>query len=123
MKATLDEVTLNGVVYVPKGESASFAPSVEGMPLVIIRASQSGVHYGYLKNRTDDVVELVNSRRLWYWSGAASLSQLAVDGSSNPDACKFSVITPNITVLGVCEVITVTSRAQKIIDGVPQWKA
>lgn len=123
MKQTIQEIEINGVTYVPKSEATATAPSIDGLPLVIIRASSSGVHYGYLKSRTGDEVELVNARRLWYWSGAASLSQLAVDGTSKPKDCKFSVITPAITVLGVCEVIPVTSVAQKVIDGVQQWRS
>lgn len=32
---------------------------------------------------------LKNARRLWYWDGAASISQIAVDGVSKPENCKF----------------------------------
>jgi len=123
MKQTLNEIEINGVVYVPKNDSASLAPTTDGMPLVIVRASSSGVHYGYLKSRKDTEVELVNARRLWYWKGACSLSQLATDGSKNPSECKFSVPVPMITVLEVCEILTVTNEAKKNIDGVPQWKS
>ena len=122
MKSNINEIEINGVAYVPKGEVSSMAPQCDGLPLVIIRAVTSGVHYGYLKSRKDSEVELVNSRRLWYWSGACSLSQLAVDGTTKPQDCKFSVVTPAITVLGVCEIIAVTASAKTIIDGVPQWK-
>ena len=122
MKQNINEIEINGVVYVPKGDTASMAAPCDGLPLVIIRAVSSGVHYGYLKNRKDTEVELVNARRLWYWSGACSLSQLAVDGTTKPKDCKFSVITPAITVLGVCEIIGVTATAKAVIDGVSPWK-
>ncbi|MCF0120546.1 MAG: hypothetical protein HUJ65_02815, partial [Oscillospiraceae bacterium] len=36
-------------------------------------------------------VELTQCRRIWYWSGAASLSQLANDGVRKPDECKFTI--------------------------------
>ena len=122
MKATMNEVEINGVMYVLKGNEASMAPSLDGLPLVIIRTQSAGVHYGYLKSRTGSEVELLNSRRIWYWDGAASLSQLAVDGVSKPQNCKFTVTVPIIIVLGVLEIIPVSSVAQKSINGVTPWK-
>jgi hypothetical protein len=54
-------------------------------PFVIIRGKYSGVHAGYLKEDLGNEVILNNSRRLWMWKGAASLSQLAVDGVNFPN--------------------------------------
>ena len=122
MKATLDEVTLNGVVYVPKTQTAQVVLSTDGMPLVIIRAQAAGVHYGYLKSRVGGEAVLLNTRRIWYWDGAASLSQLAAEGVSKPQNCRFSVPLAEITVIGVIEVLPVTEAAQKSIDGVKPWK-
>lgn len=118
----MNEVEINGVVYVPKGTEAAPAPSLDGLPLVILRTQSAGVHYGYLKNRVGGEATLLNTRRIWYWDGAASLSQLALEGVSKPQNCKFTVVNDEITVLGVIEVIPVTSGAQKIIDGVKPWK-
>lgn len=33
-----------------------------------------------------------NVRRIWYWEGANTLSQLAVDGTQLPDKCKFTAV-------------------------------
>lgn len=118
----MNEVEINGVVYVPKDKAASMAPVVDGLPLVILRAQSSGVHYGYLKSRNGGEAVLNNARRIWYWDGAASLSQLAVDGVSKPENCKFTVVVPEITVLGVIEVIPVSESARRSIDGVKPWK-
>lgn len=125
MKQDIGSLTINGVEYVRKSdiESSSPAPSRDGLPLVIIRSEKSGVHYGYLKSRNGQEVELLGSRRLWYWSGAASLSQLALEGTSSPSNCKFTVALPSITVLGVIEVIPVSSVAKAIIDAVKIWRA
>lgn len=119
----MNEVEINGVVYVPKGTDQSFAPNVDGYPLVIIRAASAGVHYGYLHSRVGDEVVLKRSRRVFYWSGACSLSQLAVDGTAKPAECKISVDVPEIVVLGVIEIIPVTSKAKASIDGVKEWKS
>ena len=58
---------------------------------VIVRGDASGVFYGTLKGKSGREVTLSRCRRIWYWDGAASISQLAVDGTSNPGNCKFTV--------------------------------
>ena len=122
MKQDINEIELNGQVYVRKGSVSDTAPSHDGLPLVILRTQSAGVHYGYLKTRTGSEGVLVNARRLWYWDGAASLSQLAVDGVSKPSNCKFTVPVAEITVLGIIEVIPVTAAAKASVDGVKPWK-
>lgn len=89
---------------------------------VIIRADRAGVFFGTLKERSGSEVTITNVRRLWYWEGAASLSQLAVDGTANPNGCKFTVSVPEMTVLGVIEIIPCTDKAIKSIEGVKEWK-
>ncbi len=92
---------------------------------VIIRASQAGCFYGEILSRSDDGtrVTLKNARRLWYWAGAASLSQLAQEGTSKPASCKFPLSVDQQEVLGVIEVIQTTKAARKSIEGVPVWRA
>lgn len=89
---------------------------------VIIRTESAGVHYGTLQIRDGRECVLSNARRLWYWQGAASLSQLSVDGPKDPDACKFSVRVEQILLLEAIEIIPVTDRAEKVIEGVNEWK-
>ena len=93
------------------------------LPYVIIRASEAGVFAGELRTRAGAEAVLVNARRLWYWDGAATLSQLANDGVSKPQNCKFPAEVPTIIILGVIEVIPATDRARKSIAGVEEWKA
>jgi hypothetical protein len=89
---------------------------------VIVRTYSAGVHYGELKSRNGKEVELINSRRIWYWDGAASLSQMAVDGVNKPNDCKFSVAVPYIILTEAIEIIPCTADAIKSIEGVPVWK-
>lgn len=88
----------------------------------IIRCDRAGVFYAEIKERRGDEADLVNARRLWYWDGAASLSQLATEGVKAPENCKFTVTVPSMTVLGVIEVIPCTKEAVESIEGVPVWK-
>ena len=62
----------------------------KNMPYVIVRCTHAGVHAGELMARKGQEVELRNARRIWYWTGAASLSELAVYGSKSPSTCKIA---------------------------------
>ena len=89
---------------------------------VIIRGSRSGVEFGTLVAQNGSEVTLENARRIWYWSGAASLSQLAKDGTANPCNCKFTVTVDSITILDAIEIIPCTEKAIKSIEEVSVWK-
>ena len=88
----------------------------------IIRSANAGVFAGIVESRKGDEVRLSNCRRVWYWKGAATLSQLAIDGTSDPAGCKFPAPTKDHTVLGVCEVIVCSAKARKSIELVPVWR-
>ena len=90
---------------------------------VIVRTYSAGVFAGVLKSRKGMEVVVTNARRLYYWSGAASLSQLAVDGTSNPDNCKFPVAVPEVTLTQVIEILPLSDKAKKSIDSVKIWSA
>lgn len=89
---------------------------------VIIRGDRSGVFFGTLAARAGREVKLTKCRRLWYWSGAASLSQLAVDGVANPDGCRFTVTVDEIVILDAIEIIPCTEKAISSIEGTHEWR-
>lgn len=89
---------------------------------VIIRADRAGVFFGEIKERNGAEVTMTNCRRLWYWNGAASLSQLATEGVKKPGDCKFTVTVDEMTILGVIEIIPCTAKAVESINRVPVWK-
>lgn len=89
---------------------------------VIVRTYSAGVFAGTLKSREGQEVVLTNARRLWYWVGAASLSQLSVDGVSKPKQCKFPVAVPEVTLLQAIEILPLSDKAKASIDGVPIWQ-
>lgn len=96
------------------------------MKYVIARSRDAGVCAGYLKSQSKDgkQVVLVDSRRLWYWKGAASLHQLANEGVKYPAECKFpAVLRSDHQMTEVCEVLGVTKAAQASIASVPVWQA
>ena len=121
-KTDINEISINGVDYVRKGTEQTPAPEVDGMPYVIVRCESAGVFAGYLKERNGEEATILRARRLWYWSGAASLSQLAVDGTKKPGDCKFPTEVSQIEVTRVIEVLQVTAKAQESIQGVAIWQ-
>lgn len=88
----------------------------------IVRGRGFGVFAGTVEAVDGDQVLLKNARRLWYWEGAASLSQVAVDGVKNPGACKFTLTVESVLLRDYVEIIPTTERAQASIEGVPVWK-
>ena len=89
---------------------------------VIVRTYSAGVFAGILKSRKGQEVILLNARRLWYWAGAATLSELSVSGVKHPDKCKFPVSVPNVTLLQAIEILPCSASARKSIEEVPIWR-
>lgn len=92
-------------------------------PYVLVRCSAAGVHAGELVSRKGDEVRLRNARRIWHWSGAASLSELAVYGASNPSECRFGAAVEDHTVIGACEIMVCRPSAEAMIRGQAEWRA
>ena len=88
----------------------------------IVRGDRSGVFFGKIAKREGREVEMAECRRLWYWDGAASLSQLAVEGVTRPTNCKFAVTVPEATILDAIEIIPCSDKAVESINGVKVWK-
>ena len=88
---------------------------------VIVRTYSAGVFAGTLISRKGKEVVLADARRLWYWAGAASLSQLAVDGVGKPRDCKFPVEVASVIVTEAIEILPVTEKAKASIGAVPIW--
>lgn len=123
MQTNITEIEINGEKYVRKADiKDTSAPLKDGMKYCIIRADRAGVFAGYVESRNGKEGVLRKARRLWYWSGAASLSQLAVDGTVKPNDCKFPCEVDSIELTDIIEVIPCTDKAKKSIEGVKVWE-
>jgi hypothetical protein len=91
----------------------------------IVRTYSAGVWFGNIQKLDGTIAIVTNARRLWYWAGAASLSQLATEGTKNPTGCKFTVtITDDegVYLPQVIEVLPCTEKAVENIKAVKEWK-
>lgn len=89
---------------------------------VIVRGIQSGVYFGTLKDRNGQEVELTSCRNIWCWAGANNLLQLAAEGVKHPSNCKISMAVDNIIFTDIVEIIPMTEKAVKNLEGIAAWK-
>lgn len=88
---------------------------------VIVRTFSAGVFAGNLESKNGKEVVLRNARRLWYWKGASSLSQLAMEGVKNPNESKFPCEVDRVELTEAIEILDVTEKAEANIKAVPIW--
>lgn len=126
MGKKINEIEINGIKYVPKESANIQVTDVNGLKAVLVRSYAAGVHYGYLKSKVSELngvnVVLVNTRRIWYWSGANSLSQMALEGVKAPNECKFSVIISENEIMNCVEIMPLTENALESLNNVPVWE-
>lgn len=88
---------------------------------IICRTYSAGVFAGRLASRKGKEVVLKHARRLWYWDGAASLSQLSQEGVTVPEKCKFPMEVPEVVLTEAVELLPVSAAAKASIKAVPVW--
>lgn len=87
----------------------------------MVRTYSAGVFAGIVKELKGKEALLSNARRIWYWEGASSLSELATKGTSSPKKCKFPVPVSEVFLTEVIEIIPITEQAAATIEAVPVW--
>jgi len=116
------EMTINGEKYVLAGSvQQNKAESLDGLPYCIVRTYSAGVFAGYVKERNGKEGTVLQARRLWYWSGASSLSEASQQGFANPDECKFPQEVPEVLLTEIIEVIPCSEKARKSIKEIAVW--
>ena len=93
-----------------------------GKQKFIVRCDRAGVFYGEIEERNGREIKMRNARCFWYWDGAATLLQLAAEGTTKPRNCKFTAMIDSLEVLDAIEIIPCTAEAIKSIEGVKEWK-
>lgn len=88
----------------------------------IVRCNRAGVFYGEIVRREGADVAMKNVRKLWYWDGAASVEEIALNGTCAPENCKFTVTVDEMTVMDAVQIIPCTDKAAKSLDAVKEWR-
>ena len=88
----------------------------------IVRTYSAGVFFGEIESRNGDEVVMKNARRLWYWDGAASLSQLCMEGVKKPENCKFPCPVDRVELLNAIEILDCTDKCIESINNVKIWE-
>lgn len=92
----------------------------------IIRAANAGVFLGKIEHLENGTALCNSIRRLYYWSGALDVTQIALEGVRNPVYCKFSVqLTQKdkSTIFNVIEFHPASETALSSINSVKPWKS
>jgi hypothetical protein len=73
------------------------------LPYVVVRTYSAGVHVGELVSREGKEVTLANARRIWSWTGANTLHEIAKHGVG--DMSKVSETLGTVLVTEAIEVL------------------
>ena len=121
MKSQIKEIEVNGITYVEKVIGVTEQRAVMD-DYCIVRTYSAGVFAGNLVKQDGKCGTVKNVRRIWYWKGANSLSQLAAEGVKNPSECKFAMEIEEVRLTEIIEVIPCTKASFDCIKAVPEWK-
>lgn len=89
---------------------------------VIVRGDKSGVFFGVLYSRNGQEVELHNVRKIWYWSGANAVEQIAVDGVKDKKETKLTITVDSMVITDASQIIPCTKKAVNNLKSIPEWK-
>jgi hypothetical protein len=89
---------------------------------VIVRDDKAGVFFGILSKKENTELTLTKARKLYYWSGANTVEQLAVEGVQNPDSCKFTQIVDIIVLSNYNQILPCTDNAIYNLNSIRTWK-
>lgn len=89
---------------------------------VLVRGNRSGVFFGTLVYQNGAEVKLYNCRKLYYWDGACAVEELSLNGTANPENCKFTVFVDSLIVSDMIQMILCTEISINSIESVKEWK-
>ena len=123
---TEETIEINGKTYVLQSSIKTTTPvkiNKKGLSYCVIRTYSAGVFSGWIDRQIKgQEATIYDSRRLWYWKGANSLSQLANDGVANPTECQFAQVVLETDLKQIIEVIPISEKGKKSIDEVKVWQ-
>ena len=112
-------IKIDNVEYIRADVQNTSAKKLDGLTYGIFRTYSAGVFAGYKKEMIGKEATVLHSRRLYYWAGAFTLSQLAEEGVAKPDDCQFpQEISGEHKLTEVIEFIPCTEKSRLSINSV-----
>ncbi len=125
METEVNEISINGKVFVPKNNNQQ-AEKLNGLERCIVRSYGAGVFVGYVKEKKAELngvnIILLKSKRIHYWDGACSLTQLAMEGTKSSNNCRITEAIDSQYICNIVEILPLSEKASKNIDEVKIWK-
>lgn len=115
-------ITLEQLLEIVKGNN----PAQKETPdqrYVLVRGDRSGVFCGMIVSENGRTVELTDARHIWYWAGAANVTDMALNGVARPKECKVVAPVGRLRILDAIEIVDCTVIAEASLRAVPNWSA
>ena len=88
---------------------------------VIVRSDKAGVFFGILVEKNGEELTMTNVRKIYYWSGANTVEDLAVNGVKNPQNCKITRPVNNLVLKTFDQIIVCEEAAINNLKNVSIW--
>ena len=87
----------------------------------IVRCHLAGVFYGEVVKHDKDEITMRNVRKIWYWEGACAVEELAANGTTRPENCKFTVKIDEMIIANPVQIIPCTEKAVASLEKAHEW--
>ena len=88
---------------------------------VIVRSNLAGVFFGILTKKVGDELTLKNARKFYYFSGANTVEDLAINGAQNKENCKLTVAVEELVISKYDQLLLCTKQAITQNNSIPIW--
>jgi hypothetical protein len=90
---------------------------------VIVRSDKAGVFFGILKAKEGLELTLIDARKVYYWSGANTVEDLADKGPTDKKNSKVTVAVSQIVLASFDQILPCTKVSIDTFNDIPVWKA
>ena len=88
---------------------------------VIVRSNLAGVFFGILIAKDGEELTLKDGRKFFYFSGANTVEDLAMQGALNVDSCKLTIPVSEIVISKFEQILPCTKESVNQIKSIPIW--
>lgn len=89
---------------------------------VIVRSNMAGIFFGILAKKNGQELTLQKVRKFYYFSGANTVEDLAIQGALNPDNCKLTVEVDELVISDYVQILPCTKAAINNNKNIKIWK-